>query len=299
MIDVLSRAEITAFLPERAEMAHKGTFGHLVVVAGSRGFAGAVKLVCTAAYRSGVGLVTAAVPETVQPVVAGALVEAMTLGLPATEADSLAYRALEQLESFAATKSAMVIGPGLSTHPATARLVRRLYKGRVLPMVVDADGLNALAAYPERLEPRASTLSRAEAVFTPHPGEMSRLTGIAVPAIQQERSEIAAYYAALWQVTVVLKGHGTIIASPDGRARRCPTGNQGMASGGTGDVLAGLIGGLLAQGMPPFEAACAGVYVHGLAGDRAAREKTPRALIASDILEALPHAWRQVERTGS
>ncbi|OQB43613.1 MAG: ADP-dependent (S)-NAD(P)H-hydrate dehydratase [Candidatus Hydrogenedentes bacterium ADurb.Bin179] len=299
MIDVLSQDEIAGFLPERSALAHKGTFGHLVVVAGSRGFTGAVKLVCTAAYRSGAGLVTAAVPETVQPVVAGALVEAMTLGLPATEADSLAYGALEPLETFAATKSAMVIGPGLSTHPATARLDEVRIVVLNLQRALACPGLNALAAYPERLEPRASALPRAEAVFTPHPGEMSRLTGIAVPAIQEERSEIAAYYAALWQVTVVLKGHGTIIASPDGRARRCPTGNQGMASGGTGDVLAGLIGGLLAQGIPPFEAACAGVYVHGLAGDGAALEKTPRALMASDILEALPHAWRQVERPRS
>ncbi len=299
MLDDLSLKEIASLVPQRPEAAHKGTFGHLVVVAGSRGFTGAVKLVCNAAYRSGVGLVTAAVPETIQGQIASSLVEPMTLGLPATEADTVSCEALETITTFSAEKSALVIGPGLSTHFSTARLVRRLFSGRFLPMVVDADGLNALAIYPERLESRASTPPQAEAIFTPHPGEMSRLTGIAAAAIQQERPEIAAYYAALWRVTVVLKGHGTIIAGPDGRVRHCPTGNHGMATGGTGDVLSGLIGGLLAQGISPFEAACTGVYIHGLAGDFAAREKTARALVASDIIEALPQAWRQLERPGS
>ena len=300
MCQEISLDEVVAMLPRRDDTAHKGSFGHLVVLAGSPGFTGAVKLVCKAAYRSGVGLVTAAVPETVQGIIASSLVESMTFGLPATDGGTIAFASLEAIKSFLDKKSAVLIGPGLSTHPSTARLVRRFYAECPLPVVVDADGLNALAAFPERLVPRRDvTAPPCRAVFTPHPGEMGRLTGLAVDAIQRDRVGIAAYYAAAWQVVVVLKGHGTIVAAPDGSIRRCPTGNQGMATGGTGDVLAGLIGGLLAQGVAPFDATCIGTYVHGLAGDIAAREKTARAMIAGDILEALPQAWQRLERSYS
>ena len=220
----------------------------------------------------------------------------MTLALESTDANTVAFESLPRLLDFLTGKSALAVGPGLSNHPSTSRLVRRLYALRPVPMLVDADGLNALAAHPERMVARDDTVPSAPAVLTPHPGEMSRLTGLETSAIQQSRAETAEHYATRWQSVVVLKGHGTIIAAPDGRLRRCPTGNQGMATGGSGDVLAGIIGGLLAQGIAPFEAACAGAYVHGLAGDIAAREKTARAMIAGDIIEALPQAWRELER---
>jgi len=297
MVEDLSREEIASFLPPRPEDGHKGTFGHLVSLAGSRGFTGAPRLVAMAALRSGVGLVTAAIPKPLSDVISSSFLEPMTLALESTDADTVAYESLATLLDFLTGKSALTVGPGISTHLSTARLVRRLYALRPVSMLVDADGLNALAARPGCLVARAGTGPAAQAVLTPHPGEMGRLTGMETSEIQRTRVETTSHYATRWQSVVVLKGHGTIIAAPDGRIRRCPTGNQGMATGGSGDVLAGIIGALLAQGTPPFEAACAGVYVHGLAGDIAAREKTPRGMIAGDIIDALPQAWRVVERT--
>ena len=297
MISILTPQDIAARLPVRPEDSHKGTFGHLVTLAGSRGFTGAVKLVCNAAYRSGAGLVTAAVPETLGGILAASLVEPMTLWLPATSMDTVAYEALEKILDFVSDKSALVAGPGLSTHPETVRLVRRLFSLCPCPMVVDADGLNALAGDVTSLVPRGSGSDRSEVIFTPHPGEMSRLTGLETAAIQGDRAGITVRYASEWGSVVVLKGHCTIVAAPDGRIQECPTGNNGMATGGTGDVLTGIIGALLAQGLTGFDAACTGVFVHGLAGDIAAAETGVRALIASDIIDALPRAWRQIERT--
>jgi NAD(P)H-hydrate epimerase len=297
MPEIMSYQAIREMLPERPAAGHKGTFGHLFVLAGSRGFAGAVKLTCNAAMRSGVGLVTAGVPAPLADVLATALVEPMLLPLPATDACTLAYQALEPIYDFIANKSAVVIGPGLSQHPATTHLVRRVVAECSLPLLVDADGLNALAEKRARLADRKSSVP--DVVFTPHPGEMARLTGLTTQEVQQKRAEIAMKYAALWQVVVVLKGAGTIVAAPDGRSMQCPTGNSGMATGGSGDVLSGIIGALLAQGICAFDAACIGVYVHGLAGDIAAQNKTERALIASDIIDALPDAWREIKSAAS
>lgn len=293
MLDLLTHTEIRDMLPERSGAGHKGNFGHLFVLAGSRGFAGAVKLTCNAAMRSGVGLVTAGVPAPLVDVLGAGLVEPMLLPLPATTECTLAYEALKGIYDFISDKSALVIGPGLSQNPATKHLVRRLVSECSLPLLVDADGLNALAEKRTRLSDRKTSAS--EIVFTPHPGEMARLTGLTTSEVQAEREEIAVKYAALWQVVVVLKGAGTVVAAPDGRVRQCPTGNSGMATGGSGDVLSGIIGALLAQGLDAFEASCAGVYVHGLAGDIAARNKTERGMIASDIIDALPDAWREIE----
>jgi len=297
MPEILSYQAIRDMLPERPVAGHKGAFGHLFVLAGSRGFAGAVKLTCNAAMRSGVGLVTAGVPAPLADVLAAGLVEPMLLPLPATDACTLAYQALEPIYDFIANKSAMVIGPGLSQNPATTHLVRRLVSECALPLLVDADGLNALAEKRTRLADRRTSVPNV--VFTPHPGEMARLTGLTTSKVQEEREAVAVMYAALWQVVVVLKGAGTLIAAPDGRVTQCPLGNSGMATGGSGDVLSGIIGALLAQGINAFDAACIGVYVHGLAGDIAANNKTERALIASDIIDALPDAWREIESTAS
>jgi len=293
MPEIMSYQAIREMLPERPSEGHKGTFGHLFVLAGSRGFAGAVKLTCNAAMRSGVGLVTAGVPAPLVDVLAAALVEPMLLPLPDTKECTLAYEALATIYDFIADKSALIIGPGLSQNPATKHLVRRLVSECSLPLLVDADGLNALAEKRGCLADRKTSAS--EIVFTPHPGEMARLTGLTTQEVQQERAEIARKYAALWQVVVVLKGAGTVVAAPDGRVRQCPTGNSGMATGGSGDVLSGIIGALLAQGIEAFEASCAGVFAHGLAGDIAARSKTERGLIARDIIDALPDAWCEIE----
>ncbi len=294
MTDPLTIYDIAHMLPRRPDDGHKGVFGHLVALAGSRGFTGAAKLVCDAANRTGVGLVSLGIPAPLADIMAAALLEPMSLALPATDADSLAYEGLDLILEFIAGRSALVVGPGLSRHPSTARLARALFRLCPLPMVVDADALNAWADCRERLV-RRDRNGPVAAVFTPHPGEMARLTGLETNAIQKDREQTAMRFAALWHVVVVLKGRNTVIAAPDGRAYDCPTGNNGLATGGTGDVLAGVIGALLAQGAGAFEAACVGAYAHGLAGDLAAAEKTARAMIARDVIEALPGAWRVIE----
>lgn len=295
MAEILNACDVARMLPPRPAAGHKGTFGHLLVLAGSRGFTGAAVLVCDAANRAGAGLVTAGVPESLADIVAASLREPMSLPLPGTDTESLSCEGLEAILAFARDKSAMVLGPGLSQHPSTALLSRKLMALRPLPMVADADALNAWRDCRGRLAVRAEDVN-AEVVYTPHPGEMARLTGLAVAAVQQEREPIAVRHAALWRAVVVLKGQSTVIAAPDGRARICPTGNNGLGTGGAGDVLSGIIGALLAQGAPAFEAACIGVYVHGLAGDLAAARLTPRGMIASDVIAALPGAWRELER---
>lgn len=296
MVHLLSMATVVNMLPLRPEDGHKGTFGHLVVIGGSSRFPGSVKLVCRAAYRSGVGLVTAAVPKTIHSIIATSLTETMMVALSDTEEGSLSESALEDALLFCETKSCVVVGPGLTTHPSTSRFARKFCMQCPLPMVLDADALNAWADMPERFAQMIQQRKAKEIIMTPHPGEMSRLTGAPTKEIQADRATFAARYAEQWNAGVVLKGKGTIIASPDGDVYINPTGNNGMATGGSGDVLAGIIGALLAQGRPAVSAACVGVYVHGWAGDLAAKEKSIQALIASDIIEALPKTWNYLER---
>ena len=295
MPKIMTPQRIAALLPPRPEKGHKGSFGHVAVVAGSVGFTGAVRLACMAAYRSGAGLVTAAVPHRVLPFLAAAMVEPMLFGLKDTKEGSLSYACRGELAGFLENKSSVVLGLGLSTHYETTRLVRHVYHHCGLPLVVDADGLNALAEFPGRLVPTETKQPSYNKILTPHPGEMSRLSGLDTAAIQKERLQTAAYFAALWQVVLVLKGHETVVAAPDGQVQLCPTGNQGMATGGSGDVLSGICGALLGQGLSAYDAACVGVYAHGLAGDLAAQEKNARSLIASDIIEMLPQAWTALE----
>lgn len=278
-------------LPKRPPDAHKGTFGHVFIVAGSRGFTGAAKLACDAAARSGVGLVTAGVPRPLADIVASALVEPMSLLLPATEAESLALEALGPALKFAEGKNAVVLGPGLSQHPATCEFALEFIRQCPVPMLVDADGLNALSRDLSALRGTPS-----ERVLTPHPGEMSRLSGIATKDIQADREGVAARFANEHHCVVALKGHRTVIADPDGSVYVNSTGNDGLATGGTGDVLAGLIGGLMAQGLCVRDAAILGVYVHGCAGDLAAIKKTARGMVASDVLAEIPEVWRRLEK---
>lgn len=286
----LSRERIRALLPERPQQSHKGTFGHLFVLAGSRGFTGAAKLACEAAGRSGVGLVTLGIPQSLSDVFGASLREAMSVSLPGTYAWSLSLNALEMALEFAADKQAVVVGPGLSRYPDTVAFAQQFISRCPVPMVVDADALNALSECPEIL-----TVLQAPCILTPHPGEMARLTGKTTAEVQEDRENCARQVAGQWQCVVVLKGHRTVIAGPDGEWAINTTGNNGLAKGGTGDVLAGLLGGLLAQGMAPFDAACAGVFVHGLAGDLAAARFTARGMVAGDLIDLLPEAWRAVE----
>lgn len=279
-------------LPVRPEAGHKGTFGHLFVLAGSRGFTGAVKLTCLAAARAGAGLVTAGVPRPLGDAVAASLVEAMSFPLPTSEQETFSAAAADPALAFAAKMDAIVLGPGLSQHPQARDFALRVVERATKPLLIDADGLNALST-------NLNSLSKREhpTVLTPHPGEMARLLGVTTAEVQKAREQIAAEFAGKWRATLVLKGAGTIVASPGGDLFVNTTGNHGLATGGTGDVLSGIIGALMAQGLEGPDAAILGVYAHGLAGDCAARHKTERGMIAGDVIECLPEAWRALEAT--
>lgn len=281
---------IRSRLPIRPADGHKGTFGHVLVIAGSRGFTGAAKLCAEGAARSGVGLVTAAVPQSLAPLIVPGLLEMMWVSLPATKSDALGPEALAPALAAAERKDAVVLGPGLSSHEDTRKFVLEFVKQCRAPMVLDADALNAAGIHPGVIGAAESPV-----VVTPHPGEMARLAGVPTEQVQREREKVAEQFAVRYRCVVVLKGYRTVIAGPAGEILVNPTGNNGMATGGTGDVLAGLIGGLIAQGMPPHDAAAVGVYVHGLAGDLAAGELTPRGMVARDVLAAIPGAWKQIE----
>lgn len=276
-------------LPPRPPDAHKGTFGSVLVVGGSREMSGAAALAGLAALRAGAGLATVAVPAGVQGVVAGRATCCLTAALPDTRSGALRPSALAQVLLLAGQNTAMALGTGMGRHPATMHFVREAVRKAPLPLVVDADGLNALA---EDL----SALHGAPAprILTPHPGEMARLCGLVSAAdVQRDRLGLASRFARQSGCVVVLKGRGTVVA--DGE--RCfvnSTGNPGMATGGSGDVLTGVVAALLAQGLPPFDAAALGAYVHGLAGDLAADETGQVSLMAEDILDALPRAFRQM-----
>lgn len=278
-------------LPARPVDGHKGVFGHVFILAGSRGFTGAAKLAAEAASRSGVGLVTVGCPRTLADVIALALYEAMSLPLPATAEETLSLEALDPALSFALDKQAVVLGPGLSQHPDTRQFVLAFVRQCPVPMVVDADALNCLGPAPEILAE-----AKAPVLITPHPGEMARLASCSTASVQADRDGFARRMAQRCNCVVALKGHRTVIASPNGDVLINPTGNAGLASGGTGDVLAGLVGGLLAQGISPHDAALIGVYTHGLAADIAVKSTTQRGLIARDVTHALPMAWQFLER---
>lgn len=281
---------IRARIPVRPVDGHKGDFGHTFIVGGSRGLTGAVVLAGRAAARSGTGLVTVGVPQPLGDVVAAALVEVMSLMLPATREEGVAEEALAPALAFASHCQGVALGPGLGRQEATQRFVRAFVGRCPQPLLVDADALYAFSEDTQPLKDAAGPR-----ILTPHPGEMGRLTGRSSRDVQQHREELALAFAAGHGCVLVLKGHRTIIASPGGELFVNPTGNDGMATGGTGDVLSGLIAGLLAQGLPALDAAVVGVYLHGVAGDLAAISTTRRAMIAGDLVDMLPNAWRSVE----
>ncbi|MGI6037517.1 MAG: NAD(P)H-hydrate dehydratase [Limnochordia bacterium] len=268
-------------LPVRSQDSHKGTYGHLLLLAGSPGMAGAAVLAARGALRAGVGLVSIGVPPGLETLVAPQIPEAMVHPLTGKPG---------QLEGLLARASAVALGPGLGQGSHAYRLLETLLDRITLPLVIDADGLNILAqgGYLDRLPRNAKPI-----VFTPHPGEMARLTGLRVDQIQANRLAIAREYAQKWGVILVLKGAQTVIAGPQGQAYLNPTGNPGMATGGSGDVLTGVIGSLLAQGMAGQEAAVAGVYLHGQAGDLAAGKLGMEGVIAGDLADYLPLAFGQ------
>jgi NAD(P)H-hydrate epimerase len=274
-----------AMLPSRPVDGHKGTFGHLLVVAGSTGKSGAAVMAATAGLRGGAGLVTLACPAGMQQVAACHSVEIMTAPLPEV-AGAVSLQALDELLLLAGDKEAVAVGPGLGTTDEAGALVRRFLRENALPAVVDADGLNALAGHLEVLAQRRGR----ETILTPHPGEMARLCGLSVAEVQADRVGAAGRFAREHGVVVLLKGARTVVACPDGRLYINSSGHPGMASGGMGDVLTGLVGGLLAQGLGAAAAAALGAYLHGLAGDRLRPLFGEAGLLATDLLRELPAA---------
>jgi NAD(P)H-hydrate epimerase len=277
--------QLPALAPRPAE-SNKGMYGRVLVVAGSRGMSGAAVLCASAALRSGAGLVEAAVPEGILSVVAGANPCYLTAGLPQDELGQLSEAAEAALLARAQLSQVIALGPGLGQSPAITALVSAVLARTTLPVVLDADGLNAMQHGTQRLKGRAAPL-----ILTPHPGEFARLLGSDVPSVQARRQELAVRFAAEHGLVLVLKGYGTVVT--DGRrVFQNTTGNAGMATGGTGDVLTGMIAALLGQHLEPFAAAQLGVHLHGLAGDLARDDLGMVSLIASDLLDFLPQAFR-------
>lgn len=279
-------------LSRRGPHANKGDTGKVLVVAGSRGKTGAACLAGEAALRAGAGLVTVATPESSQPVVASQLIkECMTEPLAETASGMAAREAAERVIELAEARDVIAIGPGLGAEDSTRALVRSVALKRERPLVIDADGLNALAPWGENLRGSAEL----PLVLTPHPGEMARLAGGSIPEVVANRIEVAREFATGHAVILVLKGSRTVVASPDGEIFINTTGNAGMASGGTGDVLTGVIAGLLAQKTDDaLGATIAAVFIHGLAGDLAASRFGVRAMIASDITNNLGGAFIEI-----
>jgi NAD(P)H-hydrate epimerase len=270
----------------------KNDLGHVLVVAGSPFLLGAAALTGLAAMRCGAGLVTAAIPRTlnltlqkkISPVI-------MTLGLPQTKAQTFAAGALAPLKKIWNKFDAVAIGPGMGQNKNTQKFIRDFVTVCPRPMVIDADALNALAR-----DLRSLQKNTVPKILTPHPGEMAWLTGRSVRAVEADRKIIALNFARQNHCVVLLKGHRTIVASPDGKVYVNRTGNAGMATAGSGDVLTGMIAALLGQGMGPFEAAKTGAYLHGRAGDLAAKVRTKAGMIAGDIIEFIPKAVQERQK---
>jgi NAD(P)H-hydrate epimerase len=305
-LEVPTWREMASLLAPRDPEAHKGSFGHVLVVGGSVGKAGAAAMAGMAALRSGAGLVTVACPRSVLPTVAGFMPELMTEPLEETEAGTISLRALEygRMDALVQGKTVIALGPGIGRHTETTQFVRTLVEKFHVPMVIDADGLNAFQSATEKLEGSSHPL-----VLTPHPGEMARLIAGTVADVEKDRIAVARSFAQDHKSVLALKGHRTLSAFPDGRIWVNHSGNPGMASGGMGDILTGMVAGFWAQGLhgkspgadawpsPAHGAIVTAVYLHGLAGDVARERQGELSLTATDLLAALPEAVRRVEAT--
>jgi len=274
-------------LPKRLAEGHKGTFGTALILAGARGFSGAAALTSLAALRSGAGLVKLGVPEAIINPIEKKVTEVVKFALPQTPAQTFAFSGLELILKQVKNANVLAIGPGITTNRETQKLELEILKQVKIPVVIDADGLNNLTR---------KTLKKIKTplVLTPHPGELSRLIGKSPAEINAQRIDIGRHYAKEFNSVLVLKGAPTVISSSDGKVFVNPTGNNGLGSGGSGDVLTGIITGFIAQGSSLLNAAIAGVYLHGLAADLAVGEKTEYALVASDLLKYLPKAFKEI-----
>jgi hydroxyethylthiazole kinase-like uncharacterized protein yjeF len=287
IVDLLTRASMRGLIEPRTPDSHKGDYGRVLIVAGSRGRTGAAHLAAVGALRSGAGLVTVATPASCQSIVAAMAPEYMTEALAETE-EGLHRDGVDHVLELA--RDVLALGPGLGQAPATRQFIRQLVDRATMPLVIDADGLNAFAGDPERLAGREGR----DVIITPHPGEMARLVGMSTDEVQSSRLEIARNFAVAHHVFVVLKGHRTLIATPDEKVFINPTGNPGMATGGTGDVLTGMIAAWLSQ-LLDAEAACKlAVYLHGLAGDLAEADEGEVSMTAGDVAGHLGDAMLEL-----
>lgn len=288
--DFLNEKLMAPLVKLRDRKAHKGIYGHCLIVAGSTGKTGAAALAANSAVRTGSGLVTLAIPESLNQILEQKTTEAMTLPLPDAGSGHLTTHAIAMIERHLTGKSALAIGPGIDRRPASVTVVQTLIENVSLPMVIDADGLNALAEDTTVLNRRRSQ----NIVLTPHPGEMSRMLGSSIPDVAAIRISVAQEFARTFGVYVVLKGARTIIAAPNGMAAINGSGNPGMASGGMGDVLTGIIVSLLGQGYSTWNACRLGVFVHGLAGDLVAMEQGEIGMTATDLISRIPLALNRL-----
>jgi hydroxyethylthiazole kinase-like uncharacterized protein yjeF len=294
--ELITEELVRSILPRRPHSAHKGTFGRVLVCAGSLHYIGAAYLACEGAMRVGAGLVTLAVAQSLQPILAAKLTEVTYAPLPEAAPGFIGNDASLSLLERLADYDVLLMGCGLSQHPAVIDFIRdsllEMPASLSPALVLDADALNVLAQTPQWWQ----RMDR-DAMLTPHPGEMARLSGLSIDGGGQERLKVAREAAALWNKTVVLKGAHTVVASPNGEARISAMANPGLASAGTGDVLSGAIAGLLAQGLPYPAAAACGVYLHGLAGEMVRAEIGDAGMIASDLLPALPRAIKKIKES--
>jgi NAD(P)H-hydrate epimerase len=297
----LSLSDLKSWLPERPADAHKGRFGHVLIVAGSRGMVGAAVLAARGAMRAGAGLVTLALPESQLPVAAAHIVEAMTLPLPETSSGALRSDAVAKIIDAHDRRgyTAMALGPGIGTRSESQKAVVGVLGNLKIPVVIDADGLNVLSMVSRKESRRLLERRGAPFIITPHPGELGRLLRSRAVEIESDRADAVTRAFETFGGVCLLKGRKTMIG--DGRRLRTNiSGNAGLAKGGSGDALTGIIAGIWAQRLAAnahdsgFEAACIGAYLHGFAADRAAKEKTARALLASDVIEALPAAFKKL-----
>ena len=285
---VVNAEMIRALLPARRPDTHKGTYGRVLIIAGSVGFTGAAALATLGALRAGSGLVVVGVPQSVYPIVASKVTEGMPTPLP-DASGALSSDAVNKIEELAAGADAIAVGPGLSQANGVLKVVEALLAGS-RPLVIDADGLNVLAGRSRALE-----RAHAIAVLTPHPGELARLTGVSASEVQRDRLQAARSAAARFKSILTLKGARTIVATPEGEVFIVPTGNPGMATGGMGDVLAGAVASFIGQGLGPTQAAYAAAYIHGLAADLIAKTRGMAGMLASEVADHFPLAIQQVQ----
>ncbi|MFA6309397.1 MAG: NAD(P)H-hydrate dehydratase [Clostridia bacterium] len=288
-INTIDKGYVSKLLPKREPNSNKGTFGEAFIVTGSNGMTGSGCLTAKAALRVGAGLVYIGVPASLSQIYDSCVTETITIPLEDKGLGLLDIESRENIMKIITKSDVAAIGPGLSTNGQIFEIIKGIIKTSMTPLIFDADALNVISIDTKILRHLKTT-----SVLTPHPGEMARLIGISVDEVQKNRIEVAREFALNWKVVLVLKGSRTVIAMPDGNVFINLTGNSGLATAGTGDVLTGVITGLIAQGARPEDAAVAGAYLHGLAGDLAAADKTEYGMIAGDVVEMLPYAIKSI-----